>query len=289
MTWYPVVEAERDGERLAVHRGPGDGPALVLAHGLEDSWHTWRPFVDELGTDLPFTPYALDLPWRAGARYGWVYRTHPATLLRHALALLPEPPALLVGHSFGANAVLELLAAADRPAPTTPARRVCHRAATWSRRLDGVVLLAPHFRPPDDPVDWRLHDRELARFRAVIGEGLRLRLGERRHTLDPDLVDTMVAKALDRVSPLAFVALLRQFLTTAELGLDAVTVPTLVVTGTLDPALAGARTEALRRAMPVASVHTRPDGGHFCHLEQAAAVTAEIRRFLAALPTPTLA
>ncbi|MEU5724636.1 alpha/beta hydrolase [Micromonospora sp. NPDC047738] len=271
MTWYPVVEAECHGERLAVYRGPGSGPALVLAHGMEDSWHTWQPFLDALGADLPFTPYALDLPWRAGAEYDWVHRTSPATLLRHALALLPEPPALLVGHSFGANAVLELLAAAELPA------------------ADGVVLLAPYFRPLDDPVSWQLFDRELARFRAVIGEGLRLRLGRRRHTLDPDLVDTMVAKALDRVGPLGFVALLRQFITTADLGLDTVTVPTLVVTGALDPALAGARTEALRRAMPVASVHTRSDGGHFCHLEQAAAVTAEIRRFLAALPTPTVA
>ncbi|MFJ6194937.1 alpha/beta fold hydrolase [Micromonospora sp. NPDC092111] len=271
MTWYPVVAAGRDGERLAVHRGPGDGPALVLAHGLEDSWHTWQPFVDALRGDLPFTPYALDLPWRAGAQYDWVHRTGPAALLRHALALLPEPPALLVGHSFGANAVLELLAEPDRPAPA------------------GVVLLAPSFRPPDDPVTWRLFDRELARFRAVIGEGLRLRLGDRRRILDPDLVDTMVDKALDRVGPLGFVALLRQFITTADLGLDTVTVPTLVVTGALDPALAGARSEALRRAMPVASVHTRSDGGHFCHLEQPAAVTAEIRRFLAALPTPTVA
>ncbi|MEU2610307.1 alpha/beta hydrolase [Micromonospora sp. NPDC007271] len=268
MTWNPVVEVECDGERLGVHRGPGSGPALVLAHGLEDSWHTWRPFVDALRGDLPFTPYALDLPWRAGAQYAWVHRTSPATLLRHALALLPEPPALLVGHSFGANAVLELLAEADRPA------------------FQGVVLLAPYFRPPDDPVDWRLFDRELARFRAVIGEGVRLKLGERRHALDPDLVDTMVAKALERVGPLGFVALLRQFITTTDLELGTVPVPTLVISGAADAALAGPRTEAFRRAMPTATVHTRSGGGHFCHLEQAAEVTAEVRRFLTALPTP---
>ncbi|SCF03819.1 Pimeloyl-ACP methyl ester carboxylesterase [Micromonospora viridifaciens] len=271
MTWIPVVEVERDGERLGVHRGPGSGPALVLAHGLEDSWHTWQPFVDALRGDLPFTPYALDLPWRAGARYGWVHHTVPVALLRQALALLPEPPALLVGHSFGANAVLELLAEANRPA------------------IEGVVLIAPYFRPPDDPVDWRLFDRELARFRAVIGEGVRLKLGERRHTLDPDLVDTIVAKTLDRVGPLGFVALLRQFITTSDLELDTVTVPTLVISGAADAALAGPRTEAFRRAMPAATVHTRSDGGHFCHLEQAAEVAAEIRRFLAALPTPTVA
>nr|QRG35005.1 alpha/beta fold hydrolase [Micromonospora sp.] len=289
MTWYPVVEAEYDGERLGVHRGPGSGPALVLAHGLEDSWHTWRPFVDALRGDLPFTPYALDLPWRADADYAWVHRTSPATLLRHALALLPEPPTLLVGHSFGANAVLELLAEADHPSSTTPARRVCPRAATWSRRPDSVVLLAPYFRPPDDPVDWRLFDRELARFRAVIGEGVRLKLGERRHALAPDLVDTIVAKTLDRVGPLGFVALLHQFITTTDLELDTVTVPTLVVSGAADAALAGPRTEAFRRAMPAATVHTRSGGGHFCHLEQATEVATEIRRFLTALPTPTVA
>ncbi|MEU3455507.1 alpha/beta hydrolase [Micromonospora sp. NPDC006766] len=271
MTWYPVVEVVRDGERLAVHRGPGSGPALVLAHGLEDTWRTWQPFVDALHGDLPFTPYALDLPWRAGAQYAWVHRTGPADLLRHALALLPEPPALLVGHSFGANAVLEILAEADRP------------------RLDAAVLLAPYFRPPDDPIDWRLFDRELARFRAVIGEGVRLKLGDRRHTLDEDLVDSMVAKTLDRVGPLGFVALLRQFITTTDLDLDTVTVPTLVVSGATDAALAGPRTDAFRRAMPAATVHTRADGGHFCHLEQAAAVTTEIRQFLAALPAPTVA
>lgn len=268
MTWYPVDETEHDGERLAVHRGPGSGPALVLVHGLEDSWHSWQPFVEELAAGQPFTPYALDVPWRAGANYGWVHRTSPAELLRHALALLPEPPVLLVGHSFGANGVLELLAAADRPA------------------VAGAVLLAPYYRPPDDPITWQLFDRELSRFRDVIGEGLRRRLGQRRQVLSPDLVDTMVEKALDRVGPLGFVALLRQFVTTADLDLGAVDVPTLVISGALDPALSGPRTDALVRAMPAASVHTRPDGGHFCHLEQVSEATGEVRRFLAALSLP---
>jgi pimeloyl-ACP methyl ester carboxylesterase len=268
MSWEPVGETEHDGERLAVFRGPGAGPALVLAHGLEDSWQNWRSFTDELrGDGFEFTPYALDLPWRAGADYGWLHHTTSAALLQRALALVPELATMLVGHSFGANAMLELLAAGNLPSA-------------------GVVLLTPHYRPPDERVSWQLFDRELSRFRSVIGEGLRVRLGDRRRALDPDLVDTMVDKALERVSPLGFVVLLRQFIATADLNLTGVTVPTLVVAGATDPALAGPRSAALRRAMPVVTVHTRPDGGHFCHVEQVAAVTARIRRFLATLPLP---
>ncbi|MEU4789887.1 alpha/beta fold hydrolase [Micromonospora tulbaghiae] len=270
MTWYPVGETEHDGERLAVHRGAGSGPALVFVHGLEDSWQTWRPFANELTAGSRWTPYALDLPWRAGADYGWVHRTGPSVLLRRALELLPQPPAVLVGHSFGANGVLELLAATDRPP------------------VAGAVLLAPYFRPSDDPVTWQLFERELARFRGVIGEGVRRRMGERGRTLPTDLVGTVVAKALDRVGPLGFVALLRQFVTTADLDLSAVREPTLVLSGALDPALAGPRADALLRAMPSATAHTRPDGGHFCHLEQVTEVAGEVRRFLATLPVPTL-
>lgn len=264
MGWHRVAETVHDGERLAVHRGPGAGPALVLAHGMEDSWRSWEPFVD--GLRGGFTPYALDLPWRPGADYDWLPHTGPAQLLAAAVALVPEPATVLIGHSFGANAVLELLAAGAAPA--------------------GAVLIAPYYRPPGDAVSWRLFDRELRRFKVVIGAGLRLRLGDREQTLDPELVDSMVDKALDRVGPLGFVALLRQFLASTELPLHTVAVPTLVVSGGNDPALAGERTTALRAAMPAATVHTQPAGGHFCHVEASAEISAVIGRFLATLHVP---
>lgn len=269
MSWTPVGRAEVAGEPVAAYRGPGQGPPLVLAHGLEDTWRGWRPFVDALSA-ARFTCYALDLPWRAGSDYRWSDRVTSGELLAGALRLLPAPAAVLLGHSFGAVAVLEHLAGGDpRPA--------------------GAVLLAPHYRPDAEPVTWRLFDAELGRFRQVIADGLRLRLGDRRHTLDPALVDTMVDKALDRVGPLGFLALVRQFLATTDLDLGSVPTPTLVVTGAADPALTSARGAALSRAMPTATVHTRPGGGHFCHIEDAAGVTAEVRRFLTALPVPAAA
>ncbi|MEV4970853.1 alpha/beta fold hydrolase [Streptomyces scopuliridis] len=259
--WTPVAEVRGPRERLAVSRAPGAaGPVVALVHGLEGSGESWRPLVE---TFTGCRAYALDLPWRAGNPYRWRQHGTPADWLRRALDLVPEPVDVLLGHSFGSNAVLEHLATADS-----------------SHVPSAAVLLAPFYRPESLTVDWPLHDAALAGFRRVIADGVRVGLGERARTMDPEVLSAMVATALERIGPVGFLSLFLQFVGTTDLPLADVSVPTLVLAGERDESLAGNRATALAAAMPAATVRRRAHYGHFCHAEQSSDVAAEIAAFL---------
>ncbi|MEV7085126.1 alpha/beta hydrolase [Streptomyces sp. NPDC093085] len=288
--WTPVAESTGPRERLAVSRAPGGtGPVVALVHGLEGGWEGWRPLAEALPG---YRVYALDLPWRAGNPYRWRAYGSPAAWLRRALDLVPEPVDVLLGHSFGANAVLELLAEqAEQAEQAGQAER-----ADGAEREDGAsvspapsaaVLLAPFYRPDTLPVGWPLHDAARAGFRRIVTEGIRAGLGERAGTLDPGILSAMADTALERIGPVGFLSLFLQFVSTTELALAQVTVDTLVLAGRHDESLAGDRATALAAAMPAATVRQHPHYGHFCHVEQTADVAAETAAFLAALRTAT--
>ncbi|MET7599391.1 alpha/beta fold hydrolase [Streptomyces sp. NPDC005481] len=262
-TWTKV--AERDG--LEVWRGPGEGPALVAAHGIEDSWGCWRPLAGRLPG---YRPYALQLPWHGGNSYAWRPEGSPGQWLSRALDLVPEPPVALLGHSFGANAILEYLSGEDvRPG------------------IEAAVLAAPFYRPADFPLTPELRTRSLAALRKVIVEGLRLGLGARGEALDPEVRRLMVRKLLDRAVPGGFPVFYEEFAQSGLLDLTRVTVPTLVLAGTRDESLTPMRAAALDRDMPAATVRLHPAYGHFCHVAQTERMSGETAAFLAAALAPT--
>lgn len=278
--WTPVAETLTAGESLTVlgttspapHR---DAPVVALVHGLEGRWTGWQPLAARLAGRC--RTYALDLPWRAGNRYRWRHHGTPAHWLGEALARVPEPVDVLIGHSFGANAVLEHLA--------TPGTARQPRAA---------VLLAPFFRPETLRVDWALYDAALAGFRRIIADGVRVGLGRRARDLDPEVLAAMADTTVERIGPVGFLSLFLQFTGTTELDLNAVTVPALVLAGQSDTALSEDRATALAAAMPAATVRRHPHYTHFCHVEQTADVCADITAFLtdtclAPSPAPSLA
>jgi len=184
-------------------------------------------------------------------------------VLRDVLTSLPERPAAVVGHSFGANAVLEL--SADDGLPSS---------------VESVALLAPFFRPQTLQVNWDLHANALAGVRRVMTAGLRLRLGERATQMDDDLLDAMAGTVIDRIGPVGFGAFFRSFVATTDLTLSTVDTPVLVLVGADDECLRGERATALSAALPVAKLGIRPHYTHFCHVEQTEAVAAELDEFL---------
>lgn len=253
--WARVAQTRWRGETVTAWARGGDGPAAVAVHGAEDSWRSWRALAGR-----PGRWYALDLPWRAGGQYSWAAAAPPADWVALGLDLVPEPVDLLLGHSFGAGAVLAHLAAADGRTP--PPR---------------AALIAPAYLPPGRPVTPELYDRALAGFRRVLAEGMRLRMGRRA---EPGLLDAMVASTVARVGPAGLAALFGQFAASRDLDLTSVRVPTLVLAGTEDEALTADGAAALAAAMPAATVRLRPGLGHFCHTEQADEVVAELTDFL---------
>ncbi|MFG2718609.1 alpha/beta fold hydrolase [Streptomyces sp. NPDC048416] len=257
MTAWDTV-ARADG--LEVHRGPGQGPALVAVHGIEDSWAVWRALADQLPG---YRLYALQLPWHGGNSYTWRAEGSPGAWLRRALDLVPERPAALVGHSFGANAVLEYLAdcAGD---PGT----------------DAAVLAAPFYRPADFPVSPAIRTRSEGALRKVIHQGVDIALGPRAATLDPDILAAMKQKASDRAVDCGLPVFYREFEASGQIDLSRIEVPTLVLAGVDDESLTPMRAAALDRAMPAATVRLRAAYGHFCHVTQAGELAREAGAFL---------
>jgi pimeloyl-ACP methyl ester carboxylesterase/acyl-CoA thioesterase FadM len=214
--------------------------------------------------NLPgYTPYSLQLPWRGGNSYLWRPDGSPAEWLARALKLVPEQPVVLLGHSFGANAILEYLSTMD-----------------GQEGLSSVVLAAPFYRPADYPIAEGTRSRSLAAFRRVLADGLTLSLGTRAKRIDPEIKAGMTAKLLDRAVPAGFPVFLDEFVNSGLLDLTGITVPTLVLAGTKDEGFTPLRAEAFGRAMPAATVRLKPSYGHFFHIAQADSLSKEIDGFL---------
>ncbi|MEW2428687.1 alpha/beta fold hydrolase [Micromonospora sp. NPDC047644] len=231
-----------------LNEGEPGAPLVAFAHGLEDTWQSWRPIAGWLGPRRRLV--ALDLPWRAGNDYRWRHRS-PADWLRSGLAALPRTPDVLVAHSFGGNAALQLLCA-DEP--------LAGRA---------VALICPLYRPPGGPVTWALFDRSRETFVQHIHDGLRARMGSRATRIDAGLLAAMTDLAIERVGPAGFLTVFEQYLATADLSLDAVGRPVAVLAGGADPTLTPKAAQVLAAGMPGGLLHLRDDYDHFCHVRHA--------------------
>jgi pimeloyl-ACP methyl ester carboxylesterase len=252
------------GAELSVRTlSPGEAgaPVVAFAHGLEDSWASWQPLARAL--DPGWRLLALDLPWRPGNDYHW--RRRPAgQWLGDALDLLDTVPDVLVAHSYGANATLELLCELD----PRPGR--------------AVALVCPLYRLPRHPVTWRMHERARATFVQNIKEGLRARIGARAGSVEPDVLQAMLDVAVDRVGPLGFMAVFEQFAHSANLPLGDVRLPTLVLAGGNDATVSREATAALGARIPGAEIRIQDHYDHFCHIRQARSVAAHIAKLVAA-------
>lgn len=244
---------------------PG-GPLVAFVHGLEDSWESWLP----LSRALPagWSPVALDLPWRPGNDYQWRRRPSPQWLA-DGLDRLGRRPDLIVAHSFGANALLELLCARDQRVPDT------------------VMLICPLYRPPDVAVTWRVFERARRAFERHIHDSLRSRLGQRLRAMEAEVVDLMIAKAVDRVGPSGFLTVFDQFCASASLPLDRVAARVLVLAGGSDPTLSPEAARTLADGMPHAALSVGDGYDHFCYARQPEDVASRLRAFVDATPVVT--
>ncbi|MEU8263188.1 alpha/beta fold hydrolase [Micromonospora sp. NPDC048999] len=262
MTWRLLAAPRADP-------APGHARVVAAVHGLADNGTTWQDLAALLGAGYRW--YTVDAPWSGDPGRSLTDGARPAEWLRQALADLPEPVDILVGHSFGANAVLDHLA--TRPAPEV-------RAA---------VLLAPLVRPAEQAPHPVLVARTRAAIRQVVADGLRARLGPRAAHVADDVLAAMVDKAVARVPDGATELVLDRLLATPRPALGQVNTPALVLAGRGDQRLAGVRANSLT-VMPAVEVSIHPHYGHFCHITEAAEVAAECAEFLDRVvpaPSPT--
>jgi pimeloyl-ACP methyl ester carboxylesterase len=137
-----TVQGDR-GVRLAVREWPGDGPSILLLHGLASSSHIWDLVAPRLARRFRVVAYdqrGHGLSGKPSSGYGFDRLIADAVAVIRTLEL--ERPEV-VGHSWGANVALQL--AVDRPL-----------------LVSSGVLIDGGFLSMRDRMDWRTARTALA-------------------------------------------------------------------------------------------------------------------------------
>jgi pimeloyl-ACP methyl ester carboxylesterase len=99
----------RSGGVFVQEKGPANGIPVALFHGTAAWSELWRHTSDALA-EAGFHVIALDLPpFGFSDRPGSYTRQDQAARINDVLETLEAPPAIIVGHSFGAGAATELV------------------------------------------------------------------------------------------------------------------------------------------------------------------------------------
>jgi pimeloyl-ACP methyl ester carboxylesterase len=247
--------------RLLSH---GDGPPVVLLHGVSLSAAAWAPLFDALPG---YRLLAVDLPGHGlsepvGHRRGQV-RQHAGELIDDILDALGLDEAAFVGHSLGGMFALwhaaagseriTSLVAIGEPAVALPGVRVRMPLSLLTVRGLGVAVLRS---PSPRPVYRQLLAQGLGRAEvAAASDSLvdALRLSARRPENARSVGSLM--HAIDRFRR----PRTESVLTSAELS--AIAAPTMFIWGSDAPYLSAERARPSIEQIPHATLHVVP-GGH---------------------------
>lgn len=109
MTWTSGLVAVTEGQ-LAFHRTGGTGPVLILSHGLTDNGLCWKRFVSAV--EDGFDAIMLDARGHGrSSRISEGQSFDPARDIADAMVGLGVSGAIVMGHSVGARATMDLAAA----------------------------------------------------------------------------------------------------------------------------------------------------------------------------------
>ncbi|ATL86038.1 alpha/beta hydrolase [Streptomyces samsunensis] len=254
---------------LLRHRPARDATRLraLFLHGLASSGAVWDGLAPHLPPDLE--TWTADLPWRADHVQPWSRRPERTDWIVTALERLPDPPDVVVAHSFSANQLLDLLSR-EAEAGNDPYERYGIR---------GVVLVSPFYRRSPDDFAWDSVSGMQRDFLHIMEEGLRTHSARR---ITPEVRRHMAERVCERVGPYGWVRFFEHYLRTPWLRTELITVPGLVVTGQDD--FAAAESALLAADLPGAGLHTVPGCGHYPMSEHAESFSALVGAFLGRLP-----
>ena len=240
----------------------GEGPPVVLVHGLGGSAHVWYGVMENLA--LHHHVVAMDLRGFGRSDTGgslsvaqWV---SDVGALIDALGL---PAVTLVGHSLGTLVCQQL--AVDRP-----------------ELVDMLVLVGgiSWFEPPARDVYLQRADRvEAEGMDAIVDEWLPGALAPRTHAKLPQLVGLLRDLFL-RNDPASYAKACRALAKVPQIHRTKIGQPTLLIVGDHDRSTPLAMTEELHREIPVSRVRVVPAAAHWCTLEQPDVIAAAILEFL---------
>jgi pimeloyl-ACP methyl ester carboxylesterase len=249
-----------------LYRQGGEGPVILLVHGIAGSSRTWRGVMPALAAR--HTVVAPDLlgHGESAKPIGDYSLGAYASGLRDLLGVLGIPRATVVGHSFGGGVTMQLA----YQHPECCERLVLvgsgglGREVSWMLRLlalPGSELLMPLIFPPF------LRDRGDEMSRALHERGIRSPRLDEMWRAYGSLADSPNRKAFIRtlrsvVDPGGQVvsAMDRLYLAAA--------MPTLIVWGERDDIIPVSHAHAAHEAIPGSRLEIFPDVAHFPHVER---------------------
>ena len=252
----------------------GDGPPVILVHGIAASLHDWDDLIPEL-TKSGYASYALDLLGHGDSpkpdfevyRMDWVFE-HFEHWTR---SLHLTEPAIIIGHSLGGYVGLEY------------ARRV----SAWTR---GLILVNPFYsRLQLNPLLRRTYSRRNLRgllasraptwmYRAVVDIGS-LVMGRNHGTLHSLPERIRIQTALDYARTAPGVYRIPNSISDLTESLGHIHTPSLVVWGERDQTLSPASISEMVAMMPRAEGKS-VRAGHVPHQSNAGEFNQMVLEFL---------
>jgi pimeloyl-ACP methyl ester carboxylesterase len=259
---------ETAGVRVGIERA-GEGPPLVLLHGLPGDSRVWRRQLDDLSDE--FTVVAWDAPGcgQSADPFGPFGTYEVALALAGVIEQLELERPHVLGLSWGSGIALELY----RVAPALPRSLVLASGyAGWAGSLSQEALAQ------------RL-DAYLTASRTPPHEALReWGAGLFSPAAPQELIDELLSISSE-FHPDALAELARSFAETdLRAVLPTIQVPTLVLHGDADTRSPLNVGRALHAAIPHARLVVLPDVGHVSNVQAPQAFNAEVRRFLRSVP-----
>ena len=241
----------------------GEGPPVVLVHGLGGTVHAWYGVVENLA--LHHHVVALDLRGhgRSDAGRAGVSIANYAEDVRALIEALELPAVTLVGHSMGTLIAQQL-------------------AATRPEVVDQLVLVGgiSYFEPPTkDAYAKRAEMVEADGMDALVDDWLPGALAPRTAAKLPQLVGLLREMFL-RNDPNSYAKACRALAKAPAIKREEIGQPTLLVVGDHDRSTPIAMTEELHREIPVSLVKVIAGASHWVALEQPDALSAAILEFL---------
>lgn len=240
------------------HDQQGEGPLLVLVHGITENRHSWDPIL----ADLAATHRVLRVDLRGHGESPKAETYDVAGLAADIEALVDEPP-LLVGHSLGGTIVTAYAAQfgvrgvvnIDQSLNLTPMQAGLKQQEPLLRSEAFPMVIDALF----DSLRGQVGDAEWARLTAL-------------RTYDPEVVLGIWSVLLDTTP--------EQLDATVDAMMSPVTAPYLELNGfDLGPDY----TAWLTAKLPQASVETWDGVGHYPHLVRPADFLARLAAFEASL------
>jgi len=270
-----------EGGRIA-YDVTGSGPLVVLSHGMGDRRQAYRFLAPKLA-QAGYRVVNADLRGHGESSMGWKSVTGKEAISRtdvagDLLALIRHlgGPAVIVGHSISGGAAT--IAAAEQPDLVSAIVEINPFTKTQKLSLGGLVRIRRYRRGLS-----RLMGTQLLRSLRIWMRYLDIAYP----TKPADYADYMAALAAKLREPGRMAEFMKTSKTTpADAGaqLPNVTVPALIIMGTLDPDFADPRAEgdAIVAALPsgLGTVAMVEGAGHYPHAQSPDQVAALIIGFL---------